>query len=372
MLKVLSFADDATGALEVGAHLADAGLEAEVSIRGLLCRSATGLVVDTETRHSSASDAKARLLSLAAEARRRGIDYIYKKTDSTLRGNIAAEFEALREAFPERPIVYAPAFPEMGRTVRKGHLYVHGVPVEESSFARDRLNPSREGSIPALLGGDVVTVTSGQELAAVIDSGASVVVCDSETAADVEQIAAAVVGLGRPYLAAGPGGFVSAWLRRLRLAHRHRRALVAWRRCLVVNGSVHPVSREQVARSGLPLHRLGEESATAHEVGRSGWVCLTTCGSQPGAAEDIADLLAASARKVCEKEQVNGLVVFGGDTTFAVLEAFGADSVISSGELLRGVPVSIMPEGRGLVTKAGGFGGPDMLRLIREHLERGT
>ena len=76
MLQVVSFADDATGALEVGAHLADAGLEAQVSIRGLLQHgAAVGLVVDTETRHSSPSGAKARLVSLAIEAQRLGIDY---------------------------------------------------------------------------------------------------------------------------------------------------------------------------------------------------------------------------------------------------------------------------------------------------------
>jgi len=55
---------------------------------------------------------------LACAAHERGIRFLYLKTDSTLRGNIGSEISAVLAAFPGSPLVYAPAYPRMGRTVR--------------------------------------------------------------------------------------------------------------------------------------------------------------------------------------------------------------------------------------------------------------
>ena len=63
-------------------------------------------------------------------------ELIYKKTDSTLRGNIAAELRALADLFPTWRIGYAPAYPALGRTVKNGVLYVDDVPVSETAVRR--------------------------------------------------------------------------------------------------------------------------------------------------------------------------------------------------------------------------------------------
>src|SRR5258705_533178 len=75
------------------------------------------LVIDTETRHLPAGRAAALVRAVAAGYREFAPWLIYKKTVSTLRGNIAAEFGALLDVFSERTLVYAPAYPQMGRTV---------------------------------------------------------------------------------------------------------------------------------------------------------------------------------------------------------------------------------------------------------------
>src|SRR5690348_10728682 len=89
----LTIADDLTGALEIGAIFAANGLNAVVatdldSVRGLR---SPALVLDTETRHLDAQHAAARTRQIAIHARDLSSLLIYKKTDSTLRGNIAAE-----------------------------------------------------------------------------------------------------------------------------------------------------------------------------------------------------------------------------------------------------------------------------------------
>jgi len=111
---------------------------------------------------------------------------------STLRGNIAAEFRALLDAWPEAVLVYVPAYPKLGRTVRNGELYVDGRPLAETAFAQDRLNPSPEGSIPNLLvRGGCRSVAMAQsagrlpDLIAQVAAGA-VVVCDGQVEADLK------------------------------------------------------------------------------------------------------------------------------------------------------------------------------------------
>jgi len=71
--------------------------------------------------------------------------------DSTLRGNVAAELAAVGAAWEGAPVVYLPAYPKLGRTVRDGELRVDGRPVSQTAFASDRWNPVRESHIPTLL-----------------------------------------------------------------------------------------------------------------------------------------------------------------------------------------------------------------------------
>ncbi len=334
--SILALADDTTGALEVGALFAAAGVPALVT---LACESrpARALVVDTATRHLPGPDAKERIRRWPCKAPR-----IYKKTDSTLRGNIPEEFEALLEAYPGRPLVYAPAYPRMGRVVVDGRLYVDGRPLSETAFAEDPLNPSRESSIPALLAGRsaarVLLAKKARELSGLLGKAAgAVIVCDGETEADLEAAASAVAGV--PHIAAGPAGFAGYWIRRQDAPARvpARRPAGPPRRCVVVSGSLHPASRAQIERCPP-----GWRAIAAPEGGL---------------------------------ERADALIVFGGDTARAVLEALGVRAVEPCGELLPGVPLSVIrrPEREILlVTKAGGFGGPDVLDEIRQRLENIT
>src|SRR5690242_19784565 len=82
---IASLADDLTGALEIGAKFAAAGIAAAVSTELAWDRNVTACVIDTETRHSAPEGAAKIVQRLAREAD--GVRLIYKKTDSTLRGN---------------------------------------------------------------------------------------------------------------------------------------------------------------------------------------------------------------------------------------------------------------------------------------------
>jgi len=103
---------------------------------------AQALVIDTETRHLGTAEAARVVARLARAASRRGRGGLQEDgLDSA--GNIAAELVAMREVWPDRPVVYVPAYPALGRTVRRGRLYVHGVPWMRRS-SRDRSNDPDE------------------------------------------------------------------------------------------------------------------------------------------------------------------------------------------------------------------------------------
>jgi uncharacterized protein YgbK (DUF1537 family) len=317
---VLAIADDLTGALEVGAKFAGALVTTELVVSR---RPETPvLVVDTETRHVAPDEAADVVLETVLSAREFAPDFVYKKTDSTLRGNIAAELRALMSVYPERPLVYAPAYPDMGRTVREGHLFVHGVPVHRTAFVADPLNPVRGSNIVELLGGVAATVLDG------------------ELNADIEAAACDIVQRNPPPLAAGPASLAGALARCLELNSENPR-LPRLHRCLVVNGSLHPASAAQI------------EYARANGALDGDWV---RCDRHP---ESVLAMLAEAS--------YDALIVFGGDTAFDIHRALGAGDFHTYGEVVAGVPLSR----RGdlfWVTKAGGFGAPELLCELRKQL----
>lgn len=330
MIDVLGLADDLTGALETGAKF-DVPVTTGLSIPAR----ESAIVIDTETRHVAPREASARVEILAREARERGVRLLYKKTDSTLRGNIGAELGALLRVFAGARIHYAPAYPALGRTVRDGVLHVHGVPVSQTSFARDPLDPIRESHIPSLL-----AAQCGQP---------GIVVYDGETEEDVRAVARLLTGLPPPVLAAGPAA-LAGYLGSAAPAPRWPVLATA----LVINGSLNEVSVRQMEY--------------AEEHGLPGWTILRSDVSG-SAGLDRATRVGDAVRKLLESGGPGAVVVFGGDTAFGILAALGSPLVRPLGEILPGVPVSrVELPGRTLhlITKAGGFGPPDLLVRLRE------
>jgi len=137
----LILADDLTGAADCAAAFAKRGIETVVSW-GVSTADATVLAIDVDSRALSAGEAAAR--QVAAQSRHwRGGMRLYKKIDSTLRGQPAAELAAQLAApaiGAHRPplAVVAPAFPAAGRHTREGCVVVDDRPLEATElWARD-------------------------------------------------------------------------------------------------------------------------------------------------------------------------------------------------------------------------------------------
>jgi uncharacterized protein YgbK (DUF1537 family) len=308
-------ADDATGALECGSLLAAMGVRTLVWLGGVLQQlpPCEVLVVDTETRHGMAGTAAATVAGWQKYFMENGIERIFKKTDSTLRGHIGAELAVLGK------VVYAPAYPALGRVVQGGRLYVDGVPVEETAFGRDSRQPVRSGVIRDLFPAE-----------------AAVEIVEGEPDFRDVPIAAGPAGWIRTW--AGGGGAVSA--------------LPAVRRWLVVCGSLHPRSRRQAERA----RALGMVVVMSP---------AETFGEDP---EAVAERLAALA--VDEMAGVEVVMMFGGDTARALWRAMGVELLEPLPEVLPGVAACRAPgKATVFVTKAGGFGEDDLVDQVRERMQ---
>ncbi len=321
----------------MGALLADAGLNTRVATRwdSAYALDADALVLNTESRHLPAEQAAARVRQLTRAMLDAGVERLYKKTDSTLRGPIAAELQAFSEVLSDRPVLYVPAYPRLGRTVVNGELLVDGNTVSGTVFARDLLNPVAESSISEMLrrgGCEHVELLSGT---AAMSPG-TVYVLDGETEQDLENIAKSVDA--REVAAAGPGGFGRYWARSFGRGST-RQSFPKVKSALLVSGSRHPMARQQAELAGIPVVQAPEQ-----------------LHPEP---ERVANELANAVGEYLPEL----LIVFGGDTAVAVLRQLGVSELEPLGEVLPGVPVSRCGELL-LVTKAGGFGEPDVVQQI--------
>src|SRR2546425_4172909 len=126
MTDWLIIADDLTGAADCASAFAGRGFDAVVSLGGIDCE-APVLSVDTDSRHLPASAAAARQVAAQTAHWRPGMR-LYKKIDSTLRGQPAAELAAQLSAWgvrcrqPTPLAIVAPAFPATGRGTLGGRM----------------------------------------------------------------------------------------------------------------------------------------------------------------------------------------------------------------------------------------------------------
>lgn len=323
---ILATADDLTGAVETGAKFAARGFRVTVTLWPDTAGE-TGdaecdvMVMDTETRHLSAEDAAARIGSLAARALSPQIELFYHKTDSTLRGNIGPELRAVAGVFAGRGVEYAPAYPSLGRTVARGRLLIHSVPAHQTEFARDPLDPIRTNDVRGIVG-----------------EHPAIRIHDGETEQDVAVVARLILAASPRPAACGPACLAGHLAAQLRPAHRENAGWPKTDNCLVISGSAHPRSIQQIGNA--PGH----------------WPVLT---SAAGAAETVRRL----------RPEV--LILFGGDTSYSVLRELGIAALTPIGEILPGVPFSRIGNGQPpqyAITKAGGFGSIDLLDQLRRLL----
>lgn len=148
---ILVVADDFTGAAELAGISIEFGLKTEVQTTFNIDSNADVLVIDTNTRSSTAEEAKIVLEKLLESISLHDLDFLYKKTDSVLRGHIYEELSTLLHYYPEKSILLSPTNPSRGRTISSGTYFIDNKPLHETIFSDDPESPIKASDIYSLI-----------------------------------------------------------------------------------------------------------------------------------------------------------------------------------------------------------------------------
>lgn len=150
MIAIL--ADDFSGAAELAGIAAARGFKAEVQTAFDPGGGAEVIAVDADTRWRHETEAAQITAAITAQILAAKPRWIYKKTDSVMRGHLRAEIEAILDVTALKECVLIPANPSKGRVIREGRYFIGGVPLHETFFAQDPDHPRRSSKVRELLG----------------------------------------------------------------------------------------------------------------------------------------------------------------------------------------------------------------------------
>lgn len=376
-------ADDLTGALDTAAPFAAHGADTRVSLTPNLDRLGVPmpsvLSVSTASRHLPVKDAAA---IVSATCRRlAGLEpgFWFKKIDSTLRGNVAAETVAALVSANLDHAVVCPAVPDHGRTVEGGEILVDGVPLAKTDFVRDAVSAASPDALAdqfrSIAG--AFPIETHIKVPTEAHDPRGIWIVDANNINSLEDISTWLVernGQSLAVGAAGLGGALAEALAGPRLAAASNPIPGP---VLYVIGSRAARTYAQVAALlarhvscriiDAPAGRFDAARAAANLIpGHSAIIQIPRSANDPP-AEAVAQSLGQCVAQLLSDTAFETLFLTGGDTASAVLAAIDRPVVALDGEVVPGVPrghVDLHGKPLQLITKAGGFGDPALLADI--------
>lgn len=409
-MKMIVIADDFTGSNDTGVQLAKKGARTEVMLSAAQkpSRRADVLIINTESRAACAEQAAETVRrALAPWCGAAGVPVVYKKIDSTFRGNVGAEIVAAMQTSGSRMAVIAAAIPSAGRTTQDGLCLVHGVPLLETEFASDPKTPitssriaeliARQSNLPvhevhldSLRRGGLSAV-----LSAWATDGECMVVVDAVEERDLMLIAQALCEQERLPLMVGAAGLANALP--VSLFMQGQQALPV----LVVAGSMSEVTRRQVehalcegraevvdidasrlissaytleissvaeqacAQLSRQHHTILRTSRSAQDRQLIDNLCETAGMSRQQLGELLSQRIGEITLQILGQARVGGLFLTGGDIATAVACALGAEGYRIQSEVAPCIPcgtfINSELDDLPVITKAGGFGSDSTL-----------
>ncbi|MEP6740013.1 MAG: 3-oxo-tetronate kinase [Caldimonas sp.] len=420
MIRLGCIADDFTGATDLANNLVRAGMRAlqTIGVPGAaIDGDVDAVVVALKSRTIAPEDAVAQSLAACRWLRAQGATQIYFKVcstfDSTPRGNIGPVLEALMDELDCRFTIATPAFPDNGRTVFKGHLFVGDVLLSESGMRHHPLTPMTDANLVRVLQAQLYGAAQrrvglvdyravgasataiGERFAALEGEGVAIAIADAVSNDDLLRLGSAVKTL--PLVCAGSGLAIGLPANFGIAASREAAHLPeADGRAAIVSGSCSEATNAQVAhfiahggaaRAVDPLHAVeSDRAALVAEIGAWAEAAWRAAPEQPvlvystaspdavravqarlgveAAGAMLESLLGAVARRLVE-DGARQVVVAGGETSGACVQALGIRALRIGAQIDPGVPwchAESPVAGAGglhLALKSGNFGGVD-------------
>lgn len=418
MVKLVIIADDLTGALDTGVQFSKKNMSAIVTTDlnfnfEDICKEADVVVIDTESRHIPADEAKERVKSALSKFDKKEIKFFYKKTDSTLRGNIGSEVEGFMEGLNIDEVSFIPAFPLGKRTVKDGVLYVNNVKLAETQFAMDILNPVTDSFIPDIINKqsdiNVKLKDINKEFSPLNNKEKHIYIFDSENMEDMENIGKFLHNKNRLNYTIGNAGFAEVLTHYIKSDTKKEDIILEDDRILFVCGSVNITSLKQCkyaekigyCSDSLKFTNIISEDYKnsdnyitdkeyfKEKINNNKKFLLRTSDSEDVikkaieyteknsiSMEELTSNIANSTGQLVSdlirEHEIRSLIIFGGDTLMGILKNIGCQYIIPVSEIFPGV-VFTRAVGKdtaiNVITKAGGFGEESIIERINEFLE---
>ncbi|MCA1369569.1 four-carbon acid sugar kinase family protein [Bradyrhizobium sp. BRP14] len=413
-ILVGSIADDYTGASDLANTLTKNGLRTVQTVGipdpSLALPDVDAVVVSLKIRSIAADEAVGAARKADQWLRDRGAAHVLYKIcstfDSTDAGNVGPVTEALGQAAGGGIVLVTPAFPETGRTVYLGHLFVNGQPLNESPLKDHPLNPMRDANLVRVLARqsqgavglvDLATVSMGpavvkERLGVLSARGMTAAIADAVFESDLEVLGEVALEAPASTGASGLGLGLARALVRSGRTSAHAGTSDAIRPvgglAAVVAGSCSAATLKQieVAERSMPVLRLDTERLLAGSDEISAAIAWAgeriDAGPVIVAASALPDVVsrlqarygreasshaieAATATIAGElvARGVKRLVIAGGETSGATVDRLGIPAFLIGPEIAAGVPVlRTIGNSQGellMALKSGNFGGED-------------
>jgi D-threonate/D-erythronate kinase len=431
MTRLAIIADDLSSATDCGAQMVRSGLSVVVPLGGyslpLQARAAQVISVDTDSRSLPAEQAYAKVKAATEQLVAGGWTEFYKSVDSTLRGNLGAEIEAVLEIVKPDCAIIAPAFPKYGRTTVNGVQYLRGRPLHKTEFGTDPTAPVRDADIARRLAEGSSRRAGRLRLdqlhagptqikriiEGLVTDGVQLVVVDIAEQEDLKQLCLGLTQSNLRVVWVGSTGLAEflplAFGVASTLDTSNENHEIDSRPALALVGSASETTRKQLryaqANNGLNVISLdpariiqnavteldeailglraamdsGHDAAlvvraTREEIAATQQLGATQNLSPAQVAQRIVDGLAQAGCRLVRDGQVSGIVATGGDTANALCNALAAQALEIVGEVEAGIPIMrvLGEQSLPLVTKAGGFGSPaavaDALLKVKQYV----
>lgn len=419
--KILIVTDDLTGANDTSVQFSKRQLKSLVItnkdhfIKSL--KVCDALVVDTESRSDDKDTAYRKAFEIGKIAKAQHIKFIYKKLDSTFRGNIGAEISGLMDALEIQHAIIVPALPSNDRITKDGYVYVKGQLLAETEIADDPKTPVKESYIPSIISSqtdkkiEVINhqdVSSGRQnilekVRQKLNSGVHMIVIDAQVDEDLDLIASVISGLEKKVLLVGSSGLAGYLPKYFNLKKEKKSNII-------IAGSVSEVTRKQIEyakeNSAITiidveieklfsgeknqekkriLHLIKESSQTGQDIIiRSAASKATVAksfeqGQKHGltrlqVSETIASFLGEIARYVIQEIKINGVLFTGGDIAIKAVQCLNISATMIQDEILPGIPYGYFIDDAYkdilIASKAGGFGNEDAIFQVLTFLNK--
>ncbi len=419
MTKLFIVADDLTGANDAGVQFAKKGFQTISLLRKETIEQelkADVVVLNAETRSLSPKKAYTEIKAVAEHLSVCSFPHIYKKIDSTLRGNIGAEIDALLDSNLFDLVILLPAYPKNGRVTVGGYHLIHNSLIEDSEIAKDPKCPVTESHIPTWVGQQtkrkighlsIQQIRNNQvtdQLYKSLEKNEQIIVCDGFLQSDLTTVTKMAAASGLKILWAGSAGLAESFSQTFEQQLEQPQEKMARENktgfpILTVAGSVSAVTRRQIqslaaeenvrvvvanplllVNSELRGQEIKRASSEMVDIMKQGFApVLTTENSEETKrllldsdeknGLEIGNLIAESlgqiTASVLEEQKISGLVLTGGDIAYRTFEQLGVERLRVADEVEEGIPLCEILDGdlQGVpvVTKAGAFGNPQSL-----------